>query len=196
VTDDLYRPDLAALDWSMSARVGSLSVVFNHAVGLAGNADKWYARKRPTTKRCGRALRVGAVILASVAAILPILAEISTANGKPAIAPGWAAVALAIAGTLIALDHYFGFSSGWMRFMAAELRVTRLRHDFEYSWNVMLASSAEPLTADEIAALLDLARAVVLSVDDVVADETGNWVAEFRGTLDRAERAFGTTPRT
>jgi hypothetical protein len=180
VTDDLERPDLAALDWSVSARVGSLSVVFNHAVGLACKAEEWYARKRPSKKRCGRALRVGAVILASVAAILPILAQISTTNSKLAIAPGWAAVALAAAGTLIALDHYFGFSSGWMRFMAAELRVTRLRHNFEYSWNAEFASSGDPPTAAEVAALLELARLVVLSVDDVIADETGSWMAEFR----------------
>lgn len=196
VTDDLERPDLAALDWSAPQRAESLSVVFNHAVGLSRNAEAWYARKRPAKRRCGRALRVGAVVLGSVAAVLPILAEIWTTNSKPAIAPGWATVALAAAATLIALDHYFGFSSGWMRFMGAELRVTRLRHDFEYSWNAYRANSANPPTAAEVAALLELAHSVVLAVDDVVAEETGSWVVEFRGSLARTEEALASAGRT
>ena len=196
MTEDLERPNLAALDWSASERAKSLEAVFNHAVGLAGNAEAWYARKRPTKKRCGRALRVGAVVLGSVGAIVPILAEIFTTNSKPAIAPGWAAVALAVAATLIALDHYLGFSNGWMRFMGAELRVTRLRHDFEYSWNARCARSADPPTTAEVAALLELARTVALAIDDVVAEETGSWIAEFRRNLDRAEQELGAAARS
>jgi hypothetical protein len=196
VTDDLERPDLAALDWSAPERVGSLSVVFNHAVRLATDAEAWYARKRPAKKRCGRALRVGALVLGSFAVILPILTEISMRSNRPAIAPGWAAVTLAAAATLIALDHYFGFSTAWMRFMAAEMRVTRLRHDFEYRWNAQRARSSDPPTASDVAALLELARLVVLDIDDVVAEETDSWVAEFRSSLDRADQALRSTART
>ncbi len=69
-------------------------------------------------------LRVSAIACGAVAAILPILSQIYTTDDKAAIAPGWAAVALAGAAALVGLDRYFGFSSGWTRFMAAELRIT------------------------------------------------------------------------
>jgi len=188
---DLKRSDLDELDWSAGQRPGSLTAVYTHAVGLANEAEAWYARKRPAKKKWGRALRVCALLLGAGAVILPILTEISTTNGKPSIAPGWAAVALAVAAALVTLDHYFGFSAAWMRFMAAELRITQLRHDFEYAWNVARVNVADPPSDDEAAALVKLARTLVCAVDAAIVEETDRWLAEFRGSLERTERSLG-----
>jgi 4-amino-4-deoxy-L-arabinose transferase-like glycosyltransferase len=193
--DDLERPDLEELDWSAQHRSESLSQVFRHAIGLARSAEDWYARKRRVKAAWGRALRVGAIVLGAVAAVLPILAQISTADDRPAIPPGWSAVALAIAASLVALDRYFGFSAAWMRFMAAELAITRLRHDFEYAWQAARATAGDPPSDGEVAALLELARNVVVAVDDVIANETGAWITEFRTNLEQAEQALGRSAR-
>lgn len=83
---DLARPDLETLEWSPERRSESLSRVFGLAVGLATGEEKWYAAKR-RPKRCGRVLRIGAIVLGAVAAVLPILAEISAEDDKPSIAP-------------------------------------------------------------------------------------------------------------
>jgi len=192
---DLARPDLDELNWSAEQRSQSLSVVFEHAVGLATGAEEWYAAKRRAKRRWGRALRVGAIVLGAVAAVLPILSQIYTNDDKPAIAPGWAAVALAAAVALVGLDRYFGFSTGWMRFMAAELRITRLRHDFEYAWQSGRAAATAPTSDNEVAALLARAREFVLAVDDVIADETGTWITEFRTSLERAEQGLARSDR-
>jgi hypothetical protein len=130
---------------------------------LAKAAEAWYERKRPQKKRWGRALRVSALVLGFVGVVLPILAQILTSNGKSEIPPGYTAIALAAAGTVVAFDHYFGFSSAWMRFMAAEMLITRLRDDFDYSWNAILVSAADPPTEAEVKALLDLAHKLVLA---------------------------------
>jgi hypothetical protein len=187
---ELARPDLNELDWSDERRSEPLLVVFNHSVGLASEAEAWYRRERPPKSRWGRALRVGAIVLAGVAAVLPILTQISTNDGEPTIAPGWAAVALAAAATLVALDRYFGFSSGWMRFMTAELKLTHLRHDFEYAWQAARATAHTPASEGEVAAMLALARGLVLAVDDAIADETLAWTTEFRSALQRAEQSL------
>lgn len=186
--DDLVRPDLDELSWAPADRQASLSTVYAHAIGLATAAEAWYASKRPSKRLWGRMLRLLAILLAAVAAVLPILAEIYTTDDKPAIAPGWAAVALAGAAALVALDRYFGFSSGWMRFMAAELRITRLRHDFEYAWQIARANAGMPPTEDDVREGLRLARELVLAVDDVISEETGAWVTEFQASLERAEQ--------
>ena len=196
MSDDLGASALEACEWTTSQRAKSLRVVFEHAVGLAHDAEAWYARKRPVKRRWGRALRVGAIVLGAAAAVLPILTQIYTGPGSQEIAPAWAAVALAGAAMLVALDHYFGFSDGWMRFMLAEQRITRLRHNFEYAWNREHAFLEEQLTAEQVAALLELARGFVLAVDDVVGEETSQWVTEFRGSLERTERSLGTTMKS
>jgi 4-amino-4-deoxy-L-arabinose transferase-like glycosyltransferase len=192
---DLGRPDLEELDWSPGERLDSLSAVFNHAVGLANGAEEWYARKRRAKRRWGRALRVGAIVLGATAAVLPILTQIYTKDDKPTIPPGWAAVALAAAAALIALDRYFGFSAGWMRFMAAELKITRLRHGFEYGWQAARAAAAAPPSDDEVAELLTRARELALAIDDVIAEETGGWILEFQTNLERAEQSLRASDR-
>lgn len=89
---DLARPDLNELDSSPAHRSESLSTVFSHAVSLATAAESWYATKRRSKRYWGRTLRVGAILLGTVAAVLPVLGQIFTNDGKPAIPPGWAAV--------------------------------------------------------------------------------------------------------
>jgi hypothetical protein len=188
---DLKRPGLGELDWTPEQRSESLSVVFSHAVGFATATEEWYATKRGPKRFWGRVLRVGAIVLGTAAVVLPILSQIFTNGDKATIAPGWAAVALAAAAGLIAFDHYFGFSAGWTRFMAAELQVTRLRHDFEYAWEVARATDTAPLSDDEVAARLAGVREFVLSIDDVIAEETGAWITEFRASLERVEQSIG-----
>ena len=190
MTGDLERPNLPQLAWDRDARAASLTQVFEHAVGLAVTAEQWYAGKRPAKRTAGRILRVATVILGAIAAVIPILSEITTTNGKPAVAPGWAAVSLAVAAALITLDRFFGFSSGWMRFMEAELQLTRLRHTFEYAWNSLRATSQDPPDDAQLTVYLKLAEDFVLDVDRIVAAETTAWVTEFRGGLERTEQGL------
>jgi hypothetical protein len=121
---------------------------------------------------------------------LPIIAEITTTAGKPGVAPAWSAVALAVAAGCIGLDRYFGFSSGWMRFMAAEQRLIRQRQEFEFSWNEKLATVSDQLTELDVSALLDLAHENARSIQDIIGAETGDWVTDFRGALTDADRGL------
>jgi low affinity Fe/Cu permease len=56
--------------------------------------------------------------MVAVAGVLPVLSQIFGAGSSVKIQPAWAAVALAIAVSLVALDRFFGFSSAWARYMA------------------------------------------------------------------------------
>lgn len=179
----ITRPDLKELDWSAAHRAESLSAVYAHSTGYGTATESWYAEKRRPKRVLGRLLRAGAIVLGAVAAILPILGQIDTHDGKPSIPPAWASVALAAAAAFVALDRFFGFSTGWMRFMDAELHVTRLRHDFEYAWQEAYAKLADPPSEQDVAALLERARRFVRAVDDVIENETKSWIKEFQTDL-------------
>src|SRR4051794_3633198 len=110
---DSARPDLPELDWSGTAVADSRATLFAHATGLARSAEHWYATKRRRKRWSGRALRVGAILLGAVAAIMPILSEIVADNERSfPIAPAWATVALAAAATMVALDRLLGYTTG------------------------------------------------------------------------------------
>lgn len=191
---DAKRPDLHELDWSPERRSESLSRIYDHAIGLAAAQERWYANARRKNRRWAQALRVASILLGGLAAVIPILAEIYTTGGKPVIAAGWAAIAIAAAVTLVGLDRFFGFSAAWMRFMAAELRITRLRHDFEYAWESARAANSIPPTDDVVIGAVKVAHDFVVGIDDAVADETSAWVVEFRSTLTTTEQKLEHTP--
>lgn len=190
VSDDLDTPELGELQWGVDSRAASLSAVYAHAIAVSTAAQKWYAGKRPSKRAWGRALRVAAILLGTAAAVLPIVSQITVTSGKAAIAPGWSAVAVAAALASVALDRYFGFSSGWMRFMAADQRLVRQRSDFEYAWNQIRAAVNDPPADDDVHRLLELARTNVLAVQDVIASETADWLTDFRGALSEAEQSL------
>lgn len=188
---DIRTPDLGELDWSPGSRTESLTKVFNHTVGVSEEAQRWYAAKHPSKRSSGRALRLVGLLLGGVGAVLPIISEISSSSsGKPAIAPGWAAVALVLAAGCAILDRFLGFSSAWMRFIVAEQNLERQRRDFEYAWNEARTKVSDPPSDSDVASLLTLARENVKQVEDIIDRETAEWVTQFRGALADTERSL------
>jgi SMODS and SLOG-associating 2TM effector domain 2 len=191
MADDIENPNLGELDWAENSRAESLTKVYDHAMSVSTAAQNWYAGKHPSKRTSGRALRLTGILLAGVGALLPIISEISSSSsGKPAIAPGWAAVALGLAAGCGILDRYLGFSSAWMRFILAEQHLERQRRDFEYQWNQARAKLSVPPSADDVEKMLTLARDNVKQVEEIILRETADWVTEFRGALAEAERSL------
>ncbi len=191
VGDDIQQSKLAELDWSSDSRSASLSTLYDHAVGYATASEDWYTVERRSKRIWGQTLRVGSICLGAVAAILPLISELYRDEGVPDIAPAWATVALAVAAALIGLDRYFGFSSGWMRFMLTAQRVGALRHDFEYEWQELRAAAESPPSDDQLVEPIQLARKLVADVDGAIAKETDAWVAEFDSALEQIEQGLG-----
>ena len=52
-----------------------------------------------------------AIVLITIAGILPVLSQISEQSWDFTIAPAWATIVLGVAVSLVALDRFFGFSS-------------------------------------------------------------------------------------
>jgi len=180
---DLRRKtNLPQPDWKNSDE--GLSDILNYCLKQAKEAETWYMRKRRPKWIWGRILRVASILLLGAGVLIPILAQVYTNDGEPVIAPGWASLALVAAATMVALDRFFGFSTGWARFIETNMKLERLRHDFEFEWQTLQAgaggSGADP------AVLLKLAREFVLAVDDVVATEVLAWSEELKASLDAA----------
>lgn len=190
MADDIKSPGLEELDWSPANREASLSTVYRHAVDGVGERERWYREERGAHHLKGRVLRLTAILLGAVAAIVPLLSEVWTRNGNPVVPAAWATVAVVGAATCIALDRYGGYSSAWARFMSTWLHLVQLRHGFEAEWRVAAVSASQPLSDEAVLQRLALASELEQAVDAAVIDETGIWVAEFHGELDRVERSL------
>jgi hypothetical protein len=138
-------------------------------------------------------LRAGAIILASIAALLPLFSQVFMNDGEPIIQPVWASVALVLAAALIGSDRYFGFSSAWMRFMLSELKLNALVEDFGLAWHAERATWADGLPSDEqVERALASLREFVAAASGVVRDETSAWVTEFQTELKKLDDSLRT----
>jgi hypothetical protein len=189
-SQDIRPTDLGSLDWAPEHARQSLDVIYQHAVGSASQAINWYLAARRPKRRWAMLLRVGAIVMVAVAGILPILSQIYGAKSSAQIQPAWAAVALAIAVALVALDRFFGFSSAWARYMATGQAISAALNQFRLDWQE--SSSKYPgqeLTQESINHHLGLAKTLVTKTDELVQVETSQWVKEFQETLTEIEKS-------
>jgi hypothetical protein len=178
-------PPFPDLDWSVPDRTENLRAIRDYALGFAAESQAWYERRHRVKRVSGRLLRVGAVLLGIVAVLVPIVAQMW--SGMP---PAVAALAIALAAGLVSLDHFYGFSTGWMRFIKAEQRIEALRLEFQFAWEGRRLDADGPPDPEQVGAALALAHQLVLDVHGVVAAETDAWIEEFNSGLARIEETL------
>jgi|GEM_PF-1170868 len=180
------RPFDAAPIWIAGKEAESLTTIFNVVRGHAVDTMQWYLRAKEGSKIGARCVRLGAIILAAGAGIIPTLSQmqLSQTNGRPLVEPGWATVALATAALLVLLDQFFGFSSAWMRYMGTEMLIRRSFDEFQFDWEIEKSSwtNGTPPPA-QIPIVLGRFRTFITQVNAAVEQETAAWIADFKTTL-------------
>jgi hypothetical protein len=185
-SSDLGAPSpIEALRWDTSNREASLGLVYHHAAGGAEIAIDWYLKSKRPKQRLARWLRASAIGFATLAGVIPMLAEIPSLH---VIDPVWASISLGIAAALVMLDRFFGFSSGWIRYISTELHLRHILDEFYLDWEAERAGWKNTSPTDEqIQRALARCRAFVAQVNGIVREETNLWVAEFQDSLKQLD---------
>ncbi|PTL76367.1 SLATT domain-containing protein [Vitiosangium sp. GDMCC 1.1324] len=193
VREDLSAGLYPSLEWGAGQCEVSLNAVFQNAQLQALHAIQWYQVNRKPQKRWARTLRCGALVLAGIAGILPIVSQILLPDGG--LSPAWASVALALAAALIGFDRFFGCSSSWLRYSVTDTRLQALLRAFQLDWQIAnearQAASTHP-HKDLVVRMLKRARAFEMDVQTLIQQETESWRQEFQSVLTQSD----TTTRT
>ncbi len=177
------------LSWKPSEYIDSLDKLYKYVLTETNSAMQWYSEKRRNKKVWGCGLRIGAVIATGVAGIIPVISQIAVSVNTL-----WATVAIAIAAILIALDRFAGFTSGWVRYMLAELEINQIQEAFYFDWEKSRFSYAETdPTPEQVKESLSQCKDFLLKVRGVVNDETSLWASEFQTALKEIEKATKVT---
>jgi len=189
---DLVPGLVAELDWAPGNQEASLNTLVTQARQLANDAIAWYLRLRRPKRRAATGLRLLAIIAAAFAGIVPMLTGLEIARGK--IDPVWASILLAVAAASIALDRFFGYSSAWIRFITAELKIRQQLHEFQFDWEALRAIwQGGPPSTEQVQDALQRCRTFLSFVDTTIREETAIWVQEFQETLRTIDEAVKTT---
>lgn len=182
---NIQMAEMEKLDWGPSGVLDSLARAGAHALAYATASALWYQEHSGTNRSLARWLRFLAIVLVAAAGILPMIQQLTvTKDGSFPVPPVWASVLLALAVFLVALDRFFGFSTGWIRYVQAEAQIRRIAQAFELDWQKLLASyGGQPPSAGQVQQALAAIRAFVDQVNDVIGEETQRWIGEFQEAL-------------
>ena len=174
------------LEWDEASQDSSLRAVHDFVKSFSDSSVQWYQERRRAKRVWGVGLRAAAILLTAFAGLVPILDDLLAVI--PQMNSEWSTFALGLAALLVTLDHFGGFTSGWIRYMLAQQKIERLQHAFLMDWEA-LKSRTRGDHAKRAEEGLKAAGAFLLSVGKIVDDETQEWATEFRTALKEIDKA-------
>ncbi|MFZ2170786.1 MAG: DUF4231 domain-containing protein [Methylococcaceae bacterium] len=182
-TSDLQPAMSSELYWDEEHRRQSLEVVYKRAEDHALSAIDWYLHAKRSKKNCAQFLRLGTIASSAIAGLLPLLSQIYQAQ-LSSLSPAWTTIALGVAGVLMAIDKFFGCSSAWMRFIAAEHRIRQALHGFQMDYDIEKSKWEDNQPNSEQAqAVLSSCKTFIYQVDTIILQETNEWLVEFQNAI-------------
>lgn len=177
------------LKWSGDEITTSLEMLYHFVNAECDRAKRWYFAKKRTMKIFGYIFRVGSILALASAGVIPILGEIFEKEGVPRLSPAWATFALAIAGVLLSLDRFGGYTDGWIRYIRTALALSRLQSNFRIEWEsqrmILQSGQAEPATVNQA---IEKCRNFLTQVNSIVGAETDEWAKDFQKVLAELEK--------
>lgn len=189
---DIHGATFSDIDWS--DRRAAIETILDEVRAKATDAEAWYRDKKKNKATGAVFLRVTAITAGILSGLWPILfnalAVMFPASTHPNIIDfrlflPLSAVFVIVATGCISLDAYFGFSSGWIRYVVTFQTLQSLRETFELSWPraVLRFPKQGEIPDDVFLGALDVVLAFTRSVNDTIRDETTAWAADFREAL-------------
>ena len=183
---------LAELKWDEKNAETSLNELYEFAYKEGERTEGWYWKKTGEKRRWAMLLRVVAIFAATAAGIIPILSPIfKTDAGVPIINPIWSSVAIAVGTAALGLDKYFGFSSGWIRYVTSALNIKAWLIEFKFDWeqNRAILKSAQKIDADvQLQSMITKCAMFAIKITTAVQEETKQWAQEFQASLSTLDQ--------
>jgi hypothetical protein len=165
-----------------------LQELYLRIVEKGHEAMRWYARQKEGNKQWGRRFRVVALLLGALASITPIIVQMFPPDQGYQKWSVLASIFAALGATCVGLDRYSGASSGWMRYVSSYQEISSRMETLQFGWARLALSSPGLSKEQRLTALLDLLQGFILSVNEVIKQETQEWMAEFKGNLALLEQ--------
>jgi hypothetical protein len=184
-----------APNWTTSTAEECLEQVRQYVEQQLDGEIGWYKRTVEGTRLFSRGLRALAIVFTTLGGLVPVLKaagllQLITPAVKDAAfdASQLGYVFLGVAGGFAFFDRFFGFSTAWMRYVAAMCALERLRQSFRLEW-VALARPRPGLPSEDAhGRLLEVAKRSLLKAKELTEQETDAWITEFKSNLAQSEK--------
>lgn len=139
--------------------------------------------------RYSRFLRGAAIILTALGGLMPVLQGLF-GTGTFAAFGQIGYIFLALAAACVGFDKFFGFSSGWVRFMTTEMAIQQDLAEFQMDWMLLMAEMGEKQpSSDMIQKVLLRLKEFRLQIIRRISQEMQMWAGEFNSNLLQLEKS-------
>lgn len=188
---------LSKLSWKPADTENSLNTIRNYVEEEAKGLIQWYYDKKRWKSRMSSGIRLLSIVFFSVGGLVPLIKATFSAASIAAVVPNsldfgqLGYLIIAVGAGLIALDKFFGYSSGWIRYITTALAIERSIDEFRLEWaRATAALQGNQPTAEQLDRLLQLCKDFAVSVRSQVEQETKAWVLEFQSNLADLEKSL------
>jgi hypothetical protein len=186
------KAEQVTLTWDPANTPASLGQLRAYVENEAAKAIQWYFGSKGSKALWSRWLRFLAVSISTIAGLLPIVVSLLQRKYPDSIGQIESglvvSVLLGAAAGILAFDHFFGFSSGWIRYVLTATSIQGALEEFRMDWELLSASSSSPPTNDQIMALVQRAKSFRVAIAGMVFEETKAWATEFQSNLAQLEK--------
>jgi len=195
MADPAAETPLSKLSWKPADADGSLQAVRDYVEAQARQLIQWYYIKKRWKSRMSAGLRLFSIVFFSIGGLVPLIKAAFPSAAIAAIAsPGFdfgqlGYLLIGLGAACIALDRYFGYSSGWIRYITTALVIERSVDEFRLDWarSMAVLQGGQP-TTEQLDKLFYLCRQFAVGVHAQVEQETNAWVLEFQSSLSQLEK--------
>jgi SMODS and SLOG-associating 2TM effector domain 2 len=202
---DIAAISFEALKWDTPQdRQVSIQNLYRYAEQHAQQSIDWYLGSKSSKSRWSRWLRLSAIALTTLGGLAPVILSFGWLDRDLGAGQGWSGSATAIIGQLgylwlalaaacVATDRFFGFSSGWMRYIKTAQVLMKGLAEFRLDWAMLVAKQGGASPTDEqLQLMIQRIKEFVITVHGQVEQETLTWIAEFQTSLAEIEKTVRT----
>ncbi len=184
--------ELSKLSWTDAEVENSLLVLHQYVEEHAKNQIQWYWDKKRAKATMSMSLRFLAILLFVLGGLVPLV----KATLPPAVIARFTFdfgqsgyLLIAVAAGCMGLDRFFGYSTGWIRYITTAMSIEKSLEEFRFEWtrNMAKMHGASP-TPEQLEALVQTCEAFTLAIKSQVEQETKAWVVEFQNSLSQLEK--------
>jgi hypothetical protein len=193
---EVPKLQIEKLTWNNDGEIQrSIVEIYQYAEASANNSIAWYGRRTRSKAVMSRLLRALAIFFTAVGGLMPIIRALRpyTAQSTPTLMGldvgqlGY--LLLGSAAACIAFDRFFGFSSGWMRYITTKMTLERMLSEFRMDWAMMVAKlGGKSPTTDQVQLMIQRLKEFLVAINTHVENETQTWVSEFKTNLAEIEK--------
>src|SRR4051794_31207936 len=134
--------DLSKLSWKDADAEASLAVLNQYVVDQAQKQIEWYWTKKTAKVQMSMSLRFLAIVLVVFGGLVPILKAVLPATliaRFPFDFGQCGYLLIGVAAGCAGLDRFFGYSTGWIRYVAAAMAMEKSLEEFRFEWTRHMA---------------------------------------------------------